>query len=609
MKRIIFIIISLVCVLLVGCGSPKTPCAAEEFIGVNYEEAIEKLEKAGFTNINTTEVQDLKSSDILNDGDVGAVTIDGESGFEKGAKYNKDSEIVIQYHTIKKEQIPISSSEVSKMTLEELSKAFENAGFISVESDEVYDIDPDETDSDEYSEVIVNGLSEFSKGEEAPFDSKVEIIGHRLIKKHNVKIIIDFIPNIIFDKYDVEIIVDNEKKDTIKHGEDKEYELELKTGKHTISFVSAESSSVKTEVELDVTSDMEAAYQISCKSDEIVVENQYIDRDEELAKDQVKVLSSADEFKNGNYDYQKAIDTLKEWGLTNVKSQPVYDIEWGFTDEGSIFTVTIEGSEEFNRGDVVPKDSEVIVTYHLFKDADPGTDSENKIHPPMDSSAAMGMGYSDVEKTFKDAGFTDIKKITEEVDSSSENKIDTVAYVKIYVSKLFFTTDGFYPDDTVEIHYYVLKKETETEKVKETETEKKQETKAETEEPKKEKSVHYSTNNSTTVKNGNSGVYAYKKSGPNYNQYYIIDFDEGCVYSFIDGDGTTYGERCQIESGTLNDILFITFDGEYIGLHFKYAGFPDCLVVEDYNHEKYEYSPTDLSDAQTRLAGKTISDH
>ena len=609
MKRISFIMISLVCVLLVGCGSPKTPCAAEEFIGVNYEEAIEKLEKAGFTNISTTEVQDLKSSDILNDGDVGAVSIDGESGFEKGAKYNKDSEIVIQYHTIKKEQIPISSSEVSKMTIEELSKAFENAGFISIESDEVYDIDPDETDSDEYSEVIVNGLSEFSKGEEAPFDSKVEIIGHRHIKKYSVKIIIDFMSNIIFDKYDVDFLVDGEKKDTIKHGEDKEYDLELKTGKHTISFVSVKSSSVETEVELEVTSDLEAAYQISCKSDEIVVENQYIDRDEELTEDQVKVLTDVYEFRKSNYDYQKAVDTLKEWGFTNVKSQPVYDIEWGFTDEGSVYTVTIEGSEEFNRGDVVPKDSEVIVTYHLFDYANPETDPENKIHPPMDSSAAIGMRYSDVEKAFKESGFTDIKKITEEVDSSSENKIDTVAYVKIFTSKLFFTTDGFSPDKTVEIHYYVLKKETETEKVKETETEKKQETKAETEGSQNEKSVYYSTNNSTTVKNGNSGVYAYKKTGPNYNLYYIIDFDEGYVYSFTDGDGTSYGERCQIESGTLNDTMLITFDGEYFRFHFKYVDFPECLVVEDNNHFESEYSPTDLSDAQTRLASKTISDH
>ena len=44
-----------------------------------------------------------------------------------------------------------------------------------------------------------------------------------------------------------------------------------------------------------------------------------------------------------------------------------------------------------------------------------------------------------------------------------------------------------------------------------------------------EKSVSYSTNSSSTVKEGNRGVYSYKSRGGSYESYYIIDFDEGYV--------------------------------------------------------------------------------
>ena len=51
------------------------------------------------------------------------------------------------------------------------------------------------------------------------------------------------------------------------------------------------------------------------------------------------------------------------------------------------------------------------------------------------------------------------------------------------------------------------------------------------EKPTKE-SVYYSTNTLDTVKSGNNGVYAYVSKGKLYDTYYIIDFDNGCVYYF-----------------------------------------------------------------------------
>lgn len=120
---------------------------------------------------------------------------------------------------------------------------------------------------------------------------------------------------------------------------------------------------------------------------------------------------------------------------------------------------------------------------------------------------------------------------------------------------------------------------------------------SEKEEP---KIVSYSTNTEDTVKNGNSGVYAYKKSG-SYDLYYIVDFDEGYVYSFLEGNGEESCDRLKIESGNLNDVLILTYhegvDEWSYGLHFKYKNHPEHLIFEDNDHFEYDYYTTNLKDA------------
>ncbi|MGN0481267.1 MAG: DUF6591 domain-containing protein [Lachnospiraceae bacterium] len=123
-------------------------------------------------------------------------------------------------------------------------------------------------------------------------------------------------------------------------------------------------------------------------------------------------------------------------------------------------------------------------------------------------------------------------------------------------------------------------------------------------------SVYYSTNDSNTVKNGNSGVYSYKKSGKYYDIYYIIDFNEGYVYSFCEGEGNTSCERIKIQSGNLNDVLIITFhDGGTTwsyGLHFKYKNQPNTLIVQDNDGFEYQFTPTSLKDALALKSKKTL---
>lgn len=126
-------------------------------------------------------------------------------------------------------------------------------------------------------------------------------------------------------------------------------------------------------------------------------------------------------------------------------------------------------------------------------------------------------------------------------------------------------------------------------------------------------SVYYSTNSKDTVKNGDSGVYAYMSSAESYDKYYIIDFDEGYVYNFLEGDGNTTCERLKIDSGTLNDVVIVTYhsgeDTWQNGLHFSFKNRPDTLIMEDSDHFEYSFNTTNLNDALALRDSKTIVDY
>lgn len=125
--------------------------------------------------------------------------------------------------------------------------------------------------------------------------------------------------------------------------------------------------------------------------------------------------------------------------------------------------------------------------------------------------------------------------------------------------------------------------------------------------------VYYSTNSEDTVDNGNSGVYAYVADGTEYKIYYIIDFDAGYVYRFLDGNGDNTCMRVPIVSGNLNDGLLITYhdsDATWTeALHFKWVNAPGHLIYVDHNYDEWDYYPTDLSAALKIKNGKNLVDY
>lgn len=257
----------------------------------------------------------------------------------------------------------------------------------------------------------------------------------------------DNIPNLIFSTYDVELLWNGIEKGTLEHGEDQDFEFTVDPGEYTITFESAESSSVEGEVSLTVDCDIEASYKISCYSDKVTVETLYVDRLTKLAEGEVKLDVAASEYKYENYeDVTTALQTL---GFTNIKYNILYDIVLGWTDEGEVEGVSIAGSSDFNRGDVFTADAEVIITYHMPEDSDPSNITMNK-----SSSSYEGMDYLEVEQAFKDLGFTNIAldSITIESTSYTDGEIFEVEIG----GYSFDSGDVFKPDEEVEIKYYIV---------------------------------------------------------------------------------------------------------------------------------------------------------
>lgn len=409
--------------------------------------------------------------------------------------------------------VPIDGSECVDMDYSSVESAFRDVGFWNISLDEAEDLKYDETDKvGNVISVSIAGNQEFKKGQEVSADTEIVITYHSL-KKCKVSIHINFISNLIFNKYDVEYDFGGCEYGTMTHGEDTDFEVSVEPREYTLEFVSCDSPSVKGEAVLNVEGDINASYNIYCNSDKISVDVDYVEQLGAVTENEIMMPAKASDYKFQNY--QDVEKSLRELGFSNISTKILYDIHFGITEEGETEKVSIDGKSDFNRGDIFSKDAKIVITYHMNEEDDPN-------------------------------------KVQEEEKEDEKNETDSY-------------------------------------------------------------SVNYSTNDSSTVKNGNAGVYSYVMKGNSYDSYYIIDFDEGYVYWFTDGNGSDSCDKVKIESGDLNDKVIITYhDGDDVwsyGLHFKYKEQPATLIMQDNDGFEYKYTTTDLSKALSKRDSKSIHEY
>ena len=157
--------------------------AADTLVGDKYTNVVEKLEKAGFSDVETNEIADLPASQISKEYVVTEVKIGWNTSFSETTKWPSNFPITVTYHTLKKAAVPMSSKEAKGSNYKDVHKAFKNAGFMNITNKIEYDILFDWFTKDgEVKSVVVDGDKKFDAGDEYKLNSNVVITYHTFIK-------------------------------------------------------------------------------------------------------------------------------------------------------------------------------------------------------------------------------------------------------------------------------------------------------------------------------------------------------------------------------------------------------------------------------------------
>lgn len=191
--------------------------------------------------------------------------------------------------------------------------------------------------------------------------------------EYNISVEIECVENWIFSTYDVDVYIADTLEGTIDHGATETYTVTLTKGTYEIKFVSAEDDEVTGTVAIDVHQDEVLKYKISCSSTGIDVET-IVGTIPEYGEDEAPIPQSAVDYKYENYaDVQQELETA---GFTNITFEILYDIELGWTDEGEVDSVSVNGNTEFEKNDIFKKDAPIVITYHMNAEDDPNKPAE-----------------------------------------------------------------------------------------------------------------------------------------------------------------------------------------------------------------------------------------
>ena len=199
-----------------------------------------------------------------------------------------------------------------------------------------------------------------------------------MVEKNNVEVEIDFIENLILNKYDVKLSIYDQEVN-LPHGQNKTFNLKLVDGKHRLKFTG---DGMVEYVDLQVKGNTRVKYQISCHTDEIKVtelEIEYLDdsnndsdkKDSDDTKtgektDDKKIVISKSSSDFINKNYKDIENELKSLGFKNVKTSKKETTDKNNTND-NVAEITIDG-KEFDANSEFDENSEVNITYWSLKE-------------------------------------------------------------------------------------------------------------------------------------------------------------------------------------------------------------------------------------------------
>lgn len=323
--------------------------------------------------------------------------------------------------------IPYSPSECIGLKYEDVEKTFKEAGFSNISYEEIEDVKPEDVDIvGSIEQIMINGSEEFEKGQKLEGNAQIVIVYHSF-QQCNINMHVNFVSNLLLNKYDVVLYIDDVEIDKLMHGVNGDFDISLKPEEHEIKFVNSQSNSVVGVTNLTVSGDANVGYEISCYSNRIEVKETYFTQQSAIEDDDIMMEKSSWEFRN--FNYQEVKESLIELGFENIEEEILYDIVWGWTESGSVESVSINEEKEFNRGDVFPKTANVTIEYHMPYEDNPNNIAETATNEENDVKEVIPE-----KEDIQDKEFEPIKEGNEEPNKAPKTEYAT-ATTKVKIRK------------------------------------------------------------------------------------------------------------------------------------------------------------------------------
>lgn len=181
MKRTFLpLLLTLILIILTGCGDAtadgiKIPSSAGVYKGQNYQEVIDGLQEAGFTNVSTETLDDLVTGFLTKDGEVEQVSVDGEAKYDPDARYPEDVKIVVSYHTFSQDNESSEQPDESATTSEPVTDNSEQSETITAANNE--ELASVMAVTNEYDSIVGEFVEKY-KGQTIEFDGCISLVAN-----------------------------------------------------------------------------------------------------------------------------------------------------------------------------------------------------------------------------------------------------------------------------------------------------------------------------------------------------------------------------------------------------------------------------------------------
>ncbi len=207
--------------------------------------------------------------------------------------------------------MPLSSADCVGQSYSDIYKELKDAGFTNVDARAVEDLSYDDADqAGLVSSVVINGETSFQKNQVYDSSSSIIIYYHDL-KACSLDLQIVFNGNILFNKYDLDVYINDTLKGTLEHGEDGEYLIQEKPGTVEIRIEKSGDSDISVSYEVDLTSDTVLTLTVSCSKDAVSIDSAELETEDE-STDTSDSEGIPDEDENENQDEEKDVSVSSQ---------------------------------------------------------------------------------------------------------------------------------------------------------------------------------------------------------------------------------------------------------------------------------------------------------